>query len=417
MANKKKNKRKIAIAAGVTSVALILTGTFAWFSTTDAVKNIFGLDNFDVHINEDFDPNVPNIVPGADITKDVTVANGGNVDVVVRVKLNESLKVLEMDKANGTDKVKTLWADKAVDLSNPGDPKGLVDTGAAIYAKMNPELLTSYIGTPEKQGPYKLYSEGTTVKLAGGPAGAIKLNEVKAGQTTAIGTDAVNGIKIYQKTANGGVGTNTVYSYVAVRDITLDDGTHEYQLLQVTPTKWEGDGKAKPTEFTVKYGYHQWKNGGVATEGNFNPITDKTTATALDKLIGGDGASAGTFHDKTVKLFFGDNVQTDGQALNQNTVWYLAKDGYFYYCKPLEGGKITESLLKSVKISENAGNALRGGQYILTPVMEAVQKEHGAVIEHWTDLSTYNGKSAVAPVNTDQEQLVYNVVAQNKAHA
>lgn len=82
-----KNKKKIALGAAALAVVMVAAGTFAWFTTTDKVENIFGMDNFDVTITEDFDkPDVP-LVPGTDVTKQVGVTNSGNVPVVVRVKL------------------------------------------------------------------------------------------------------------------------------------------------------------------------------------------------------------------------------------------------------------------------------------------------------------------------------------------
>ena len=88
-----KNKKKIALGAGALAVVMVAAGTFAWFTTTDKVENVFGMDNFDVTITEAFDKDDPiPLVPGTDVTKEVGVTNSGNVPVIVRVKLEETLK-------------------------------------------------------------------------------------------------------------------------------------------------------------------------------------------------------------------------------------------------------------------------------------------------------------------------------------
>lgn len=352
-----KNKKKIALGAGVLAAAMVFGGTFAWFQTTDSVKNQFGMENFDVAISEDFDPSVP-VAPGADITKNVQIENGGNVDVVIRVKLEETLRMLEQEKGEGVDKVKLSWADSA-DAAKAGNN---------IPAKVSKEM----------------YTAKTTA-----------VDTKKIENATLNPTDG--DVEVWQKTTT--TGANTVYSYFAVKKV----GT-EYQLVKATPT---GDDKANPNAFTIQYGYNTWHNDAASG------IHGKDDAT-LDTYYTTAGGT-GKFHN-AVKLNFGDNVQVDGKALAETTTWYLADDGYFYYCKPLAGGSISEPLLKSVQFAKEAGNALRGAQYTLTPVMEAIQKDHEAVKGSWTNLTTYGDKSAVAAVNTDKEQLVYNVVAQNKAY-
>lgn len=107
-----RNKKKIAFGAAALAVVMVAAGTYAWFSTTDKTKtNVFGMDNFDVTITEAFDtPEVP-LVPGADITKEVGVTNSGNVPVVVRVKLEETLELLEQETGDGKDKLKVVYTE------------------------------------------------------------------------------------------------------------------------------------------------------------------------------------------------------------------------------------------------------------------------------------------------------------------
>ena len=81
------------LAVLVVSAALILGGTFAWFSTTDRVENVFHL-LFDTH-EPDADIKEPGwqepeeLLPGGTIEKDPYVVNTGDTPVVVRVKVME----------------------------------------------------------------------------------------------------------------------------------------------------------------------------------------------------------------------------------------------------------------------------------------------------------------------------------------
>lgn len=310
-----KNKRKIAVGAAALAVVLVSAGTFAWFSTTDKTEpNIFQMDNFDVTVTEDFDtPDVP-LNPGMDVTKEVGVTNAGNVDVLVRVKLEEALSLLVQDDTDGVDKLKVEYLDKKADAAG----------AQYVPVSISDAMITAYT----KAG-YASYSTNTP-------------------------TD----VTVYRKETTNG--DNTVYSYLAYV-------TDTKQLVQVTP---QGDNAATPDSFNVMYAYNERKDAGsgqytvTATHGKDDEVLDTYYAD-------------GTFHD-VVTLNFAANVQTDGAALGTDTVWYLADDGYFYYTKALKGESISEPLLQSVSIREAAGNALKGATYTITPVMQAVQVGYDA---------------------------------------
>lgn len=265
-------------------------------------------------VTEDFDtPDVP-LNPGMDVTKEVGVTNAGNVDVLVRVKLEEALSLLVQDDTDGVDKLKVEYlADKA-------------DAAGAQYV---PVSISDAMITAYTKAGYAFYSTNTP-------------------------TD----VTVYRKETTNG--DNTVYSYLAYV-------TDTKQLVQVTP---QGDNAATPDSFNVMYAYNERKDAGsgqytvTATHGKDDEVLDTYYAD-------------GTFHD-VVTLNFAANVQTDGAALGTDTVWYLADDGYFYYTKALKGESISEPLLKSVSIREAAGNALKGATYTITPVMQAVQVDYDA---------------------------------------
>lgn len=368
-----KNKKKIAIGAVALSAVLIAVGTFAWFSTTDKVPNIFDMDNFDVVITEAFDPSDVPLVPGADITKEVSVSNNGNMDVLVRVKLEETLSLLMQDKTEGVDKVQVEYL---TDTSN---------NAKYVPVAISEEMIQSY----EDQD----YTEYTTTSY-----------------------NNLAGITVLQKaTQNNGenANANTVYSYLAYKKVEKTATTPAYNhLVRLTPVIGTGTAE-NPQSFTVEYAYNVRKDAGSTTY--------SVTAThGLDDNKLDSYYNNGSFHDVIILNFDTPGVQTDGKELTEDTNWYLASDGYFYYTKVLEGSTITEPLLKSVSISEDAGNALRGATYTISPIMEAVQVEHEAVTATWIESYDYGKDTSPATVsNNDADginQLIANIINTKKGY-
>ncbi|MEE0221280.1 MAG: BsaA family SipW-dependent biofilm matrix protein [Lachnospiraceae bacterium] len=355
-----RNKKKIAFGAAALAVVMVAAGTYAWFSTTDKTKtNVFGMDNFDVTITEAFDtPEVP-LVPGADITKEVGVTNSGNVPVVVRVKLEETLELLEQETGEGKDKLKVEYTDEKTPKDN--------QVPVLISQEMIEAYKTKY--SKEMRGP-----EGITV--------------------------------LQKMTKNDGENKkgNTVYSYLAYVTKESSVGSGNHHLVQVTPVIGNGSLEA-PERFDVQYAYNIKKNDDsngtykvTATHGKLSEDTN------LTNYYGSD------FHQNAVVLNFAENVSTNGTVDNINTKWVLMNDGYFYYTKALNGTSISEPLLKSVSIKKEAGNTLKGVTYTITPVMEAVQMNWDAAKNTWKELnSSQIGGTATGNV-TAADQLVYNII-------
>lgn len=355
-----RNKKKIAFGAAALAVVMVAAGTYAWFSTTDKTKtNVFGMDNFDVTITEAFDtPEVP-LVPGADITKEVGVTNSGNVPVVVRVKLDETLELLEQETGEGKDKLKVEY------FSNKSQDNKYV-----------PVLISQDMITAYQTNGYSEFSAG--------------------------GYDNLSGITVLQKETKGNNGSS-VYSYLAyvTEKFSVDSGNHH--LVQVTPM---GNNLAKPAQFDVKYAYNVKKEVPPST-GTYkaNAVHGKEDST-LDKYY--DSIREKKFHD-AVLLNFTDNVSINGTVDNDNTTWVLMNDGYFYYTEALNGTSISAPLLKSVSINKDAGNTLKGAIYTITPVMEAVQLNYGAATATWTDMSGTEATNLKAVQANEARQLVYNI--------
>lgn len=340
-----KNKKSIVLMTAVLALALVVAGTFAWFSSTDSIENVMSMDTFDVTLTEAFDPDVP-INPGSNITKDVKISNHGNMAVVVRVRFEEALSLLTMDSAKNKPEV-TFTASASADAGQ-------------IPVKISDEMIAAYIA-----------------------AGYAEYN-----------TNAPPGISILSKTTTAANG-NPVYTYMG----------YVTNTKQIVNLVLQGDDKSAPTGFTVTYGYHTEKP--TALTGIIHGKTGEDVK--LDTYLGP------TFHD-SVELIFYNNVQTDGQALEASTTWYLCDDGYFYYTKKLEGNSFSEGLLASVDMKPAMANDMQGATYKLTPVMEAVQLNHEAVKAIWADLATnYPSVSGTVTAN-NAKQLVYNIIKTDKAY-
>ena len=177
-----RNKKKIAFGAAALAVVMVAAGTYAWFSTTDKTKtNVFGMDNFDVTITEAFDtPEVP-LVPGADITKEVGVTNSGNVPVVVRVKLDETLELLEQETGEGKDKLKVEYTDEKTPKDNQ------------VPVLISQKMIEAYEGNGYNSFSVENY-------------------------------DNLTDITVWQKKTSSNNG-NTVYSYLAYVTVGVDGGT------------------------------------------------------------------------------------------------------------------------------------------------------------------------------------------------
>lgn len=99
-------KRNIVAVAGVLAVAAI-GGTMAYFNQELSVENKFDTPNYDSTLIEDFQPSKgENWEPGVEIEKEAKVENTGDVNLVVRVKLDEIWT--RQDKEGNTKEVKKL---------------------------------------------------------------------------------------------------------------------------------------------------------------------------------------------------------------------------------------------------------------------------------------------------------------------
>lgn len=129
-----KNKKVILAGTILVASAIIVAGTFAWFTDSDEVVNKMKLANFDVKITEEWiEEENQNLEPDATVDKVVKIANNGTADAVVRVSIEEKLKLFKVDDNNNL--IITWLTEQSTDEKYvavpdyifPDDPQNLTD--------------------------------------------------------------------------------------------------------------------------------------------------------------------------------------------------------------------------------------------------------------------------------------------------
>ena len=88
-------KRMLTAALALCCLAVLATGTLAYFTAEETAKNVITMGSLKmelVELNEEGKPwtNVENIVPGMEVTKEAFVKNTGTVDFYTRVKITKT---------------------------------------------------------------------------------------------------------------------------------------------------------------------------------------------------------------------------------------------------------------------------------------------------------------------------------------
>ena len=344
MKRKLSKKTQAAVALGAAAVVAV-GGTFAWFSTTDQVENVFDMDDFDVSITEAFDPETP-MNPGSTITKQVGVTNYGDVPVYVRVKFEEKL-VLKNWALNEEDDKRLLYY---ADTKTPSGKEDLFAKDGTAY----PE------GTGFEKAIPAVYDEKVIKQFTTGDWSEV--------QTPDLGSGFEN-VKVYTKESTAsGEGANTVHQYFAY-------DTTDNQIVEIKAMTDDGG----TTTYTAKYAYHVVTDEDREIEST-HAMKDFE---ANDALIHGE-------NDKWIKFNFAEAFTG-----NESDNWILDTDaennkGYYYYKHVLDAGESTPNLLDSVTFGKEMPNSFLGAVYTITPVMEAVQENGDAVDATWDVAGTYD---------------------------
>ena len=85
--NKSKNKKKLIVLSTV-GLLTVLSGTLAYFTTSDTFSNLFKIPKYQPKVVETFEsPN--NWIPGVTTPQDITITNNGNIDIALRASYEE----------------------------------------------------------------------------------------------------------------------------------------------------------------------------------------------------------------------------------------------------------------------------------------------------------------------------------------
>ena len=352
MKRKLSKKTQAAVALGAAAVVAV-GGTFAWFSTTDQVENVFDMDDFDVSITEAFDPEAP-MNPGSTITKQVGVTNYGDVPVYVRVKFEEKLVLKNWAMNEENDKRLLYYADK----KDPGQED--------LVAKDD----TPY---PEETGFVKaipaVYDEKVIEQFTDTHKGWEKVD------STNLVESGFENVNVYTKESTAsGEGANTVHQYFAY-------DTTDNQIVEIKAKTDEGG----TTTYTARYAYHVLKNPDETHEATHKEKADAIKDNEIHYNSGTEYITL-NFANRGVNEYDQTNWKLDDTA--------ASNEGWYYYNHILDPGASTGNLLESVTFAKEMPNDYIGATYTITPVMEAVQANKDAVDATWDRVSgtAYEGE-------------------------
>jgi predicted ribosomally synthesized peptide with SipW-like signal peptide len=324
-----KSKRTLAVcAASALAVIMIVSATFAWFTAKDSVVNHLEaarITDGSASIVEIFTPPT-DWVPGQTVTKQVSVANNGTGDVLVRVSFEEALSLLNVPAAADDNPI--------VHVSNASKIPQLFNTTA--YASWSVPTVSSDFTA---------------------------INGIPGGVT----------LKMQKLTAGG----KDSYSFIALYEI--PSGTYAGQYQRVT-ADFDVDG----TELTVSNVKYWAFDGTTDTEAAWATFVEKQTgasatvraATAIGSAITGD----------KIKLTYNANDKIVNATPQPDNWWYNAADGFFYYIGKLASGTISPRLLDSLTLDGSAGDSYSGMAFDLFVNLEAIQNTEAAI----TDSSGWN---------------------------
>ncbi len=85
-------RRKASVIATCCIIAMaVIGGSFAYWNYMSEIKNPFDTQKYGSTVTENFSPaDGENWQPGAEVNKDVTAVNTGDVDIIVRARLDET---------------------------------------------------------------------------------------------------------------------------------------------------------------------------------------------------------------------------------------------------------------------------------------------------------------------------------------
>lgn len=297
---KNNKKKKWLVTAAALAAVAAMAGTFAWFTSTDNVKNEFegGIAGNDIEIVETF-TKPDTWEPGQEVNKDVAIMNTGNYDSLIRVSLKETMSLLKNAKVVIESDVAKLPTDYYL------FPLGTVDTAGYKDATLNAAVTKDF----PKIGQAKL------------------IVKEKEDKTLADGTK--------------------VYKYVSYWETTSAPSKQFY-------AKTGGFDRAANGTITPKQA-PAFKF--VSLERNTDVVRDWADQTNLYKPVftaNGASVTAVGASDQNIIIEFAN--LTVGQTPEAGKWFYNDKDGNFYFMGVVKPQAQTAQLIDSVTLSSNANN-------------------------------------------------------------
>lgn len=356
-------KKKLLSILAALILILALSGTYAWKSYTDWVRNhmqSLGFDSGKVTIVEDFGGDKTPVVPGGTIKKKVDVINSTPVNSFVRVSLEEQIAKLQdgatvskgfadFTKAGFPTIVDVKdymvkdseWKDETAKLFIDGAQANTVDSQLKLFVKGDGENIQSalirVIDISNKDFPKNFVFTDTKFPIPTLPSKevdaaayaadqAFNLGELKDGKTVKAGQKVTGHIKRNKLTGQFEVTTKDTTDKAA--DINLAYWGYSTTVNDTLVEKdWAGENFAVNVAKTLADPASIEAGGKIKSQLPGGP----TINFAQGNIIVGKGSD----HTFTKDM--------------ENKWFYNTEDGYFYFLSALKsGGQTTASVMESI---------------------------------------------------------------------
>lgn len=384
-----KKKITLSVITGIVAIALVASATFAWFTTMQTALNKFntkdGASN-GVSLVEDFDQ-PPEVLPGVEVDKKVSVVQTGTGKALVRVRLEELFQTYESDTNKDGRGILKIFKEDAPNL----------DPGRTYYSGV---------------GMIDYYDEIPGLKPITISAEAMELLKTNNGCTTAVAPARILGgaapanLQVWEKVTveivSDGTGdsdgkTITTYKYIGFYEMDEIDasgnptGVKIYQTVNLTPGPGFKDTDPNPSRASLIEGVtYNYKKLQPAAKGVHLP-DDPITGLPVDH--GTPSPSGPIDHENYVLLTFGANVKHISEFTTAEKCWFYDDDGWAYWGDLLSEGESTDFLLLSFMLDEDAEGEMVGMDYRINVRMQACQPTMDALMVEW--LANFAGNTGL----------------------
>ncbi|MCL2513503.1 MAG: hypothetical protein FWF08_06340, partial [Oscillospiraceae bacterium] len=280
-------------------------------------------------------------IQGERTAKEIKAVNTGPKDVMVRVRIEEFLRLL---KNNGPDQYepKTVWLDTP---NNTDDPY--------VPVVISAEVKDNYV-----------LSRGFAEK------------DLLTSHLDFVGDET--DIEMYKKTAVNGDETKfTLLGFAKIGE-NLYQSIHEHFVITA-----EGPDFGKVDVTGVKYRHYEMK-AWLPESGFYNRTLQEVHTfphrTVVEPLPAPFGVK---IHDFIEWDLNDGKIRPVSEWAAPADEWYYDDTGWLYYGRPLGGGATTPDILKSVRVSEDYYNLALNMNYKINVRMQYALPETDKITEAW----------------------------------